>query len=139
MFILWVGFFFFNGASGLDMFGPRKNGPSKIILNTAIASAMSGLVAVFLKPYSDSKYMKVNQFDVGVLCNGILSGLVSICAACNAVEPYDAFIIGSISGLVFILGVKLEAKLKLDDPVDAFALHLCCGTWGIISAGFFHN
>jgi ammonia channel protein AmtB len=60
MFILWVGFFFFNGASGLDMFGPRRNGPSKIIFNTAISSAFSGMVAVFLKPYTYKKFMKVN-------------------------------------------------------------------------------
>jgi Amt family ammonium transporter len=63
---------------------------------------------------------------------------VAICACCNAIEPYGACIIGSIAGLVYILGTKLQEIIGLDDPVDAFALHLCCGAWGLISAGFFH-
>ena len=76
-------------------------------------------------------------WDLGALCNGILSGLVSINAGCATVLPWHAMVIGVIGGFVYIVGSRLELKLKIDDPLDAFAVHGCCGFWGCIATAFF--
>lgn len=77
--------------------------------------------------------------DVGGFCNGILAGLVAITAGCNAVEPWESVLIGLVGGLLYVGASMLLAKLKVDDVVDAFAVHGVNGLWGILALGLFGN
>lgn len=115
------------------------NGPAKIMFNTIIASSISGLIVVFLKPHAMRNYSKVYQYDVGQFCNGVCAGLIGITGPCDCVEPWAAFVIGIVSGLFFILGSVILEKLKIDDPCDAIPNHLFAGVWGVLSIGIFHN
>ena len=66
-----------------------------------------------------------------------MAGLVSITAGCGSVEPYGSFVIGLIGGFVYMSFSHLLVKLKIDDPLDAFAVHGGCGCWAVLSLGFF--
>lgn len=136
-FILWVSWFFFNGGSAYTLYNERKNGVPKIILNTTLAASIGGLVAVALKPRVMRTYSKIHKFDVGTICNGCLAGLVSITAPCDNVEPWAAIIIGIIGAIFYVLFCKFLDALKIDDPVEASAVHFAGGVWGVIASGFF--
>jgi len=71
------------------------------------------------------------------MANGILAGLVSVTAPCANIEPYAAFIIGLIGSIVYFFISKLVKIIKIDDPLDAFAVHYGAGMWGILSVGAF--
>jgi Amt family ammonium transporter len=71
------------------------------------------------------------------ICNGLLAGLVSITASCNNVENYSAFVIGLVSGFIYIFACRLFVFLKIDDPCCASQIHGICGAWGVIALGFF--
>merc|ERR1712224_839358 len=71
------------------------------------------------------------------LCNGILAGLVSVTAPCSNVESGSAVLIGLLGGFFFVGSTALIKKLKIDDPVDAFSVHGCCGIWGCLAAALF--
>ena len=139
--ILWVSWLFFNGGSTLDMFQPRVNGTPKIMMNTILAGATGGLATVAVKSILDQKqpHAQTMKYDIQALCNGVLSGLVSITGACNNVDPWQAFLIGLIGALVYIGGVKLCVKLRVDDPIEASSVHGFCGMWGLIAVGLFDN
>lgn len=79
------------------------------------------------------------KYDIGALCNGILGGLVSITGACDAVQPSGAFAIGFIGGLVYCSSAYMCVKLRVDDPIEASAVHGFCGIWGLIAVGLFHK
>jgi ammonia channel protein AmtB len=82
--MLWVSWLFFNSGSSQTMFVERKNGPAKIVMNTIISGAVGGIIAQFFKP----RLINSNDYyDITGLCNGILSGLVSITAVCHDVDP----------------------------------------------------
>jgi Amt family ammonium transporter len=77
------------------------------------------------------------NFDMGLALNGILSGLVSITANCSVVNSWHAVIIGFV-GAFFCYGVsRLLLRLRVDDPLDAFAVHGICGMWGVLATGIF--
>jgi Amt family ammonium transporter len=107
------------------------------MMNTWIAGAISGIIAVFVKPHVMGTYTKVSRLDCCTLCNGILCGLVSITGCCDCVEPYIAFVIGVIAALVYILGCKIMEVLRLDDAVEAVPVHLFGGIWGTLATGLF--
>ena len=67
----------------------------------------------------------------------ILGGLVGITAGADQMSPTDAILIGSIAGIIIVLGVAFIDKIKLDDPVGAVAVHLICGIWGTLAVGLF--
>jgi Amt family ammonium transporter len=77
------------------------------------------------------------NMDLTMFLNGILGGLVGITAGADKMSPTDAILIGSIAGIIIVLGVALIDKLKLDDPVGAIAVHLICGIWGTLAVGLF--
>lgn len=79
----------------------------------------------------NSSYNPVN------ICNGLLSGLVSVTASCNNIENYSAFVIGMVGGCVYILSSKLMEKFRIDDPCSASQIHFFCGVWGVIAVGLF--
>jgi len=69
--------------------------------------------------------------------NGILAGLVSITGCCNAVQPWAAIIIGSIGSCIYSLSCRAGEYYKVDDPLEAFQVHGCCGAWGVLAYAIF--
>lgn len=106
--MLWVSWLFFNGGSAGTMFGDRENLPPKIMMVTILSAVAGGLVAAFLKPIVMRTYSKRNRYDVAALSNGILAGLVAITGVCDRCEPWSAFVIGLIGGLVYTLACRLN-------------------------------
>lgn len=129
-FILWMGWFGFNGASG-GIAGGSSAVVGITLVNTTIAASIGGLATVFMCKMMTGKYL------VGEMCNGILAGLVAITAPCSNVTDWAAFVIGLIAAFVYIGSSKLLLKLKIDDAIGAFPVHGACGVWGILATGLF--
>ena len=129
--ILWFGWYGFNCGSTLVLSGNAANVAAKVAFTTTI-SASSGCITMTLIARFFEKY-----FDIGLALNGILAGLVSITASCAVVNSWHAFIIGMIGAFVVYGASKLLLKLQIDDPLDAFPVHGCCGLWGVIATGIF--
>ena len=128
VFILWLGWFGFNGGSVLSA-DPELT--SLTLVTTSLAAAAGGVAATF---FSNLLY---KNFDLTMFMNGVLGGLVGITACADQMSPTDAIIIGLIAGVIVVLGIALIDKLKLDDPVGAVAVHLICGIWGTLAVGIF--
>ena len=128
VFILWLGWFGFNGGSVLSA-DPELT--SLTLVTTSLAAAAGGVAAAF---FSNLLY---KNFDLTMFMNGVLGGLVGITAGADQMSPTDAILIGLIAGIVVVLGISLIDKLKLDDPVGAVAVHLICGIWGTLAVGIF--
>mmetsp|Transcript_39215 Transcript_39215/g.83583 ORF Transcript_39215/g.83583 Transcript_39215/m.83583 type:complete len:456 (-) Transcript_39215:235-1602(-) len=133
-FILWLGWYGFNPGSTLGLTGGSygKN-LARVIVTTTLSAATGGLTCVSIDRLVGSK-----TWDVAMVCNGILAGLVAITAGCEVITPWYAFMCGIFGGLTYYGVSKLMAnKLKIDDPLDAFAVHGACGFLGVILVGFF--
>ncbi len=128
VFILWLGWFGFNGGSVLSA-DPELT--SLTLVTTSLAAAAGGVAAAL---FSNLLY---KNFDLTMFMNGVLGGLVGITAGADQMSPTDAILIGLIAGVIIVLGVALIDKLKLDDPVGAVAVHLICGIWGTLAVGIF--
>ena len=130
-FILWLGWFGFNGASQLAMgtIGDVTD-ISRIFANTNMAAAAGVVVAVIL---TQVLYKKV---DVTMALNGALAGLVSITAEPLAPSILQSVIIGGIGGVIVVFTVPMLDKLKIDDVVGAIPVHLLAGIWGTLIVPF---
>ncbi len=136
VFILWFGWFGFNGGSTLAVSGydgaASADFTSQVLIVTCMAAsagaffAMLTSIALFKKP------------DVSFTLNGCLAGLVAICAGADVVDFYGAFAIGAVAGIFVVIGADfVDKKLKIDDPVGAFAVHGISGMVGILLVAFF--
>ncbi len=126
-FILWLGWFGFNGGSQLALDGfENASAISRIFVNTNLAAAAGVVVAMIL---TQVIYKKV---DVTMALNGALAGLVSITAEPLTPSVPIALFIGGIGGLIVVLVVPLLDKLKIDDVVGAIPVHLVAGIWGTL-------
>ena len=127
-FILWLGWFGFNGGSQLAI-GTMADASavSRIFVNTNIAAAAGVVVAMIL---TQLFYGKV---DITMALNGALAGLVSITAEPLAPTPLWSIIIGGIGGVIVVFTVPLLDKLRIDDVVGAIPVHLIAGIWGTIA------
>lgn len=128
VFILWLGWFGFNGGSVLSA-DPAAT--SLVLVTTCIAAASGGLSAFLVSLF------KYKQYDLSMFLNGVLGGLVGITAGADVMSVTDAMVIGFVAGALIVLGVALIDKLRLDDPVGAIAVHLICGVWGTLAVGIF--
>ena len=129
VFILWFGWWGFNGGSTLAM----NDAVGSIILNTNLSAAAAGLTA-FLHSYLFQRKADLNEKFLG----GILGGLVAITACCDVVTPLSAMIIGFAAGVVHNLAFDLILKrMKLDDPIGAIPVHGACGVFGTLCVGIF--
>ena len=129
-FVLAFGWFGFNPGSTLAGTDLRI---AIVAVNTLLASA-SGAVAATLWMW----LVRSNKPDPGMMCNGMLAGLVAITAPCAYVGPSSALIIGLISGILVVeAAFFVERKLRIDDPVGAIAVHGVNGAWGCIALGLF--
>ncbi len=126
-FILWLGWFGFNGASQLAM-GTISDvtDVSRIFANTNMAAAAGVVVAVVL---TQIMYKKV---DVTMAMNGALAGLVSITAEPLAPTVLQSVMIGGVGGVIVVFAVPMLDKLKIDDVVGAIPVHLIAGVWGTL-------
>jgi len=130
--ILWFGWYGFNCGSTLAMDADAGRLAAQIAVNTTLAPAVAGLVAV------GWHRLRSGRWNVVALCCGVLAGLVSITAGCGNVEAHAAAIIGAIGGFVYLLAAHVvQQRLRVDDPVDAFAVHGACGFWGVLAAALF--
>merc|ERR1719502_2073630 len=131
-FILWLGWYGFNPGSTLAIAGSGLT-MARCVCTTTLSAAMGGLTVVMLDKMLISK-----TWDVGMLCNGILAGLVSITAGTGNVYPWAAMVMGLLGGFVYLMSSKTVLHIcKVDDPLDAFSVHGACGFWGVISCALF--
>jgi len=133
-FILWLGWYGFNAGSRLTLSsGDDSAVVGRIVANTTIAASTSGLTALL----ATLAFSKGRGYDVATMCNGILSGLVSVTAGCATLPLWGALIVGAIGGLVNRGFGQLVLRLKVDDPLEASSVHGACGAWGVIGAAIF--
>jgi len=128
MFLLWLGWFGFNGGSVLSA-DPGE--VSFVFVTTAIAAA-AGIVGAMATTWTVHKHP-----DVTMVLNGALAGLVGITAGADVVSVLSAVIIGLVAGVVVVFSVMMLDRWKLDDPVGAISVHLTCGIWGTLAVGIF--
>lgn len=133
VFILWFGWFGFNGsstyaASGADM--AKELG--LVFVTTNLSPAVAATTCMIIT------WIRYKKPDVSMCLNGALAGLVAITAGTDTVSPAASAIIGLLSGFVVVFGVELlDKKLKIDDPVGAVAVHGMCGILGTLCVGIF--
>lgn len=127
--ILWFGWYGFNPGSTLSALDTA--GIGRVSFNTTLAACSAGLAALF---YS---YFRSKKFDLGLVVNGFLGGLVAITCPCYWVDPIGAFFIGIVAAVVVVWGLDLLEYLRIDDPIGAVPVHLVAGIWGTLSLGLF--
>lgn len=135
VFLLWFGWFGFNGASTVCATGDEALVSMGDIFITTNMAACAGATATML--YTWVKYGKP---DVSMTLNGVLAGLVGITAGCDVVSPLGSVIIGAICGVLVVVSVEFfDQVMKIDDPVGAISVHGVCGAAGTILTGIFHT
>ena len=124
-FILWFGWYGFNGAAAWDQVSLAS-----IFLTTTIAPAVATCTTLIFT------WVKNGKPDVSMCLNAALAGLVGITAGCDALDAVGAAVVGVVAGLLVVLMVEwLDLKLHIDDPVGAVSVHLACGIWGTLAVG----
>ena len=127
VFILWLGWYGFNGAAATSM-----DQLSSIFLTTTVAPSVATVVCMVFT------WIKYGKPDVSMCLNASLAGLVGITAGCDVTDCTGAIAIGAVSGLLVVFGVwLLDHKLRVDDPVGAVAVHCLNGIWGTLAVGLF--
>ena len=132
MFILWLGWFGFNGGSQLaaGTVGDITD-IGRIFANTNMAAASGAVVALAV---TQIMYKKA---DLTMVLNGALAGLVSITAEPLAPTLFGALLTGAVGGVIVVITVPLMDKFKIDDVVGAIPVHLIAGIWGTLAVGFY--
>lgn len=130
VFILWLGWFGFNGGSVLSA---NPGAVSLVLVTTSLAAAAGGVAATL------TSWIVIKKPDVSMALNGILAGLVAITAGADQMSAFQSVLIGGIGGVLVVFSVFFFDKLKLDDPVGALSVHLANGIWGTLAVGIFGN
>lgn len=128
VFLLWFGWFGFNGGSVLSA---SPGLVSRVFVTTSLAAAAGAFGALIVS------YIKFKTYDITMVLNGILAGLVGITAGADQMGILDSVIIGFVGGGLVVFGVVLFDKIKIDDPVGAISVHLVGGIWGTLAVGLF--
>ena len=128
-FILWFGWYGFNGAAATS-----TSELATIFLNTTIAPAVATVTTMIFT------WIKNGKPDVSMCINACLAGLVGITAGCAAMDAIGSTVVGIVSGLLVVIVVEgLDLKLHIDDPVGAVGVHMANGIWGTIAVGLLAN
>jgi Amt family ammonium transporter len=135
--ILWFGWYGFNPGSQLAIVNGNSLAVANAAVTTTLAPGAAGLSALFFSAFLGRGRAGRMTYDVGVMGNGALAGLVAITAGCSVVYPWGAIAIGIVAGLLYVIGSRVSVLIKCDDPLDAIAVHAWNGTWGVIAVGFF--
>ena len=127
VFILWLGWYGFNGAAATDV--PTMG---SVFLTTTVAPAVATVVCMCFT------WVKYGKPDVSMCLNASLAGLVAITAPCDVTDCAGAALIGAVSGLLVVFGVWFNDNVThVDDPVGAVAVHMFNGIWGTVAVGLF--
>lgn len=130
--LLWIGWFGFNGGSvGSIATKEAADSVALTIFNTNVAG-LSGAISAGILIYARYKL-----FDITMILNGALGGLVAVTAGAHLFTLYDALAVGFIGGLLVVLAIPLFDKVRIDDPVGALSVHLVNGIWGTLAVGVF--
>ncbi|MGR9099303.1 MAG: ammonium transporter [Gammaproteobacteria bacterium] len=130
-FILWLGWFGFNGGSELKISDVGEaNSVAMVFVNTNTAAA-GGVIAALL-----TAHLKFGKADLSMILNGALAGLVAITAEPLTPTPLLATIIGAVGGVIVVFSIVILDKLRIDDPVGAISVHGVVGMWGLIAVCF---
>ncbi len=125
VFILWLGWYGFNGAAATTV---EELG--SIFVTTTIAPAVATVVCMIFT------WVKYGKPDVSMCLNASLAGLVAITAPCDVCDAFGAIFVGAVAGVLVVFGVWfLDNKLRVDDPVGAVAVHCLNGIWGTLAVG----
>ncbi|MCR5235547.1 MAG: ammonium transporter [Lachnospiraceae bacterium] len=127
VFILWLGWYGFNGAActSVEQLG-------SVFVTTTIAPALATVTCMIFT------WIKYGKPDVSMCLNASLAGLVAITAPCDVADAFGSIVIGIVAGLLVCFGVWfLDYKLHVDDPVGAVAVHCLNGIWGTLAVGLF--
>ncbi len=128
-FILWFGWYGFNGAAAWD-----NESLASIFVTTTIAPAVATCATMIFT------WIKNKKPDVSMCINASLAGLVGVTAGCDAVDAIGAAVIGLVSGILVVVAVEfIDIKLHIDDPVGAVGVHFVNGVWGTIAVGLLAN
>jgi Amt family ammonium transporter len=124
-FILWFGWYGFNGAAAWD-----NESLASIFLTTTLAPAFATVATMIYT------WIKNGKPDVSMCLNGSLAGLVAVTAGCDAVSALGSIIIGLVAGILVVVAVEfIDLKLHIDDPVGAVGVHFVNGVWGTLAVG----
>ena len=128
-FVLWFGWYGFNGAAAWD-----NESLASIFLTTTIAPAVATCTTMIYT------WVKNGKPDVSMCLNASLAGLVGITAGCDALDALGALIVGVVSGILVVVVVELlDLRCHVDDPVGAVGVHLANGVWGTLAVGLLAN
>ena len=129
LFVLWLGWFGFNPGSTMSFQHPDDVMYILMTTNTsAIAAVMTSTI---------TSWVFIGKPDLGMTINGCLAGLVAVTGGCAYVSIRDSLIIGAVAGVIVVFAVMFFDRAKVDDPVGATSVHLCCGVFGTICIGLF--
>ncbi len=128
VFILWLGWFGFNGGSVLSA---DPGTVSRVLVMTSMAAAAGAIGGCLLS------LVMFKASDITMVLNGILAGLVGITAGADQMGVTDSIVIGLVAGALVVLAVAFFDRIRIDDPVGALSVHLVCGIWGTLAVGLF--
>jgi len=130
--LLWIGWFGFNGGS-VGSISSVENADlvAKTIMNTNTAGLAGAIIAGIIM------YARYKLFDITMILNGALGGLVAVTAGPDLYDMYTPILVGAIGGALVVFAVPIFDKFKLDDPVGALSVHLVNGIWGTLAVGIF--
>jgi len=131
-FLLWIGWFGFNGGSvGSISSKESADAVALTIMNTNTAGLAGAIIAGVIM------YARYKLFDITMILNGALGGLVAVTAGPDLYDIYTPILIGLVGGTLVVFAVPMFDKLRLDDPVGALSVHLVNGIWGTLAVGIF--
>lgn len=142
IFLMWTGWYGFNGCSSLAISGGRAGVAAHAMFTTTIAAAVGCLTTAGLSSFHVYRGRRDPVADAGPVdvfypLQGVLAGLVSITASCAVVSHWGAACTGFVAAFVYYGTSRFVAARRIDDVVDAVAVHFACGVWGLISVAFF--
>ena len=129
LFVLWLGWFGFNPGSTMSFQNPADVMHILMTTNTtAIAAVLTATAA---------SWLLLGKPDLGMTINGCLAGLVAITGGCAYISIGNSLLIGAVAGVLVVFAVLFFDRAKVDDPVGATSVHLCCGVFGTLCVGLF--
>jgi ammonium transporter, Amt family len=131
-FLLWIGWFGFNGGS-VGSIASKENADlvALTIMNTNTAGLCGAIMVAIIMQ------VMYKKLDLTMILNGALGGLVAVTAGPDLYDIYTPILIGSVGGIIVVIGVSIFDKLRIDDPVGALSVHLLNGIWGTIAVALF--